>query len=33
MRSGMADNAAFISALSALEDAIARHYLAEPHCC
>jgi cytosine/adenosine deaminase-related metal-dependent hydrolase len=33
MRSGMADNAALISALSALEDAIARHYLAESHCC
>jgi cytosine/adenosine deaminase-related metal-dependent hydrolase len=33
MRSGMADNATLISALSALEEAIARHYLAEPHCC
>jgi cytosine/adenosine deaminase-related metal-dependent hydrolase len=33
MRSGMADNATLVSALSALEEAIARHYLAEPHCC
>jgi cytosine/adenosine deaminase-related metal-dependent hydrolase len=33
MRSGMADNATLISALSALDQAIARHYLPDPHCC
>jgi cytosine/adenosine deaminase-related metal-dependent hydrolase len=33
MRSGMADNATLVSALSALDQAIARHYLPDPHCC
>lgn len=33
MRSGMAENAMLLSALSALDQAIARHYLPEPHCC
>jgi cytosine/adenosine deaminase-related metal-dependent hydrolase len=33
MRSGMAKNATLISALSALDEAVARHYLPEPHCC
>jgi cytosine/adenosine deaminase-related metal-dependent hydrolase len=33
MRSGMAGNAALVSALSALDQAIARHYVPEPHCC
>jgi cytosine/adenosine deaminase-related metal-dependent hydrolase len=33
MRSGMAKNATLLSALSALDDAVARHYLPEPHCC
>ena len=33
MRSGMARNATLLSALSALDDAVARHYLPEPHCC
>ena len=33
MRSGMAENATLISALLALEQAVARHYLPEPHCC
>jgi cytosine/adenosine deaminase-related metal-dependent hydrolase len=33
MRSGMAENATLLSALSALDQAVARHYLPEPHCC
>ena len=33
MRSGMAGNATLLSALSALDQAVARHYLPEPHCC
>jgi cytosine/adenosine deaminase-related metal-dependent hydrolase len=33
MRSGMAKNATLLSALSALDQAVARHYLPEPHCC
>jgi len=33
MRSGIAENAALISALSALDDAIARHYVTDSHCC
>jgi len=33
MRSGMAKNAALVSALSSLDQAIARHYVPEPHCC
>ena len=33
MRSGMANNATLVSALSALDQAIARHYLPDPHCC
>lgn len=33
MRSGMAKNATLLSALSALDEAVARHYLPEPHCC
>lgn len=33
MRSGMAKNATLVSALSALDEAVARHYLPEPHCC
>jgi cytosine/adenosine deaminase-related metal-dependent hydrolase len=32
MRSGMAKNATLLSALSALDQAVARHYLPEPHC-
>jgi cytosine/adenosine deaminase-related metal-dependent hydrolase len=33
MRSGMAKNAALVAALSALDQAVIRHYLPEPHCC
>ena len=33
MRSGMARNTTLLSALSALDQAVARHYLPEPHCC
>jgi cytosine/adenosine deaminase-related metal-dependent hydrolase len=33
MRSGMAKNATLFSALSALDQAVARHYLPDPHCC
>jgi hypothetical protein len=33
MRSGIKENAALISALSALDDAIARHYVTDSHCC
>ena len=33
MRSGMAKNATLLSALSALDQAVAGHYLPEPHCC
>jgi cytosine/adenosine deaminase-related metal-dependent hydrolase len=33
MRSGMAKNATLISALSALDEAIARHYVSDSHCC
>jgi cytosine/adenosine deaminase-related metal-dependent hydrolase len=33
MRSGMAKNATLVTALSALDQAIARHYLPDPHCC
>ena len=33
MRSGMAKNATLLAALSALDQAIIRHYLPEPHCC
>ena len=33
MRSGMARNAALVLALSALDQAIAHHYVPEPHCC
>jgi cytosine/adenosine deaminase-related metal-dependent hydrolase len=33
MRSGMAKNATLLSALMALDQAVARHYLPEPHCC
>jgi cytosine/adenosine deaminase-related metal-dependent hydrolase len=33
MRSGMAKNATLLAALSALDQAVARHYLPEPHCC
>jgi hypothetical protein len=33
MRSGMAENTILLSALSALDQATARHYLPEPHCC
>jgi cytosine/adenosine deaminase-related metal-dependent hydrolase len=33
MRSGIRENAALISALSALDDAIARHYVTDSHCC
>jgi cytosine/adenosine deaminase-related metal-dependent hydrolase len=32
-RTGMAENASLLSALSALDQAVARHYLPEPHCC
>jgi hypothetical protein len=33
MRSGMAKNATFVSALSTLNEAIARHYAPDSHCC
>jgi cytosine/adenosine deaminase-related metal-dependent hydrolase len=33
MRSGITKNAALISALSALDDAIAHHYVTDSHCC
>jgi cytosine/adenosine deaminase-related metal-dependent hydrolase len=33
MRSGITESATLLSALSALDRAIARHYLSEPHCC
>ena len=33
MRSGMAENPAFLSALSALDQAVTRHYLLDPPCC
>jgi cytosine/adenosine deaminase-related metal-dependent hydrolase len=33
MRSGMAENATLLAALSALDQAVVRHYLPEPHCC
>jgi cytosine/adenosine deaminase-related metal-dependent hydrolase len=33
MRSGMAENPAFLAALSALDQAVARHYLSDPPCC
>jgi cytosine/adenosine deaminase-related metal-dependent hydrolase len=33
MRSGIANNATLVSALSALDDAIVRHYLPDSHCC
>ena len=33
LRSGMAANGALVAALSAFEQAIARHYLAEAPCC
>jgi cytosine/adenosine deaminase-related metal-dependent hydrolase len=33
MKSGMARNATLLGALSALDQAIIRHYLPEPHCC
>jgi hypothetical protein len=33
MRSGIAQNAALISALSALDDAVARHYVTDSNCC
>jgi len=33
MRSGIAENATLVSALSALDDAIARHYVTDSHCC
>ena len=33
MKSGMARNATLLAALSALDQAIIRHYLPEPHCC
>jgi 5-methylthioadenosine/S-adenosylhomocysteine deaminase len=32
-RTGMAENASLLAALSALDQAVARHYLPEPHCC
>jgi cytosine/adenosine deaminase-related metal-dependent hydrolase len=32
-RSGMAENASLLSALSALDQAVAQHYVPEPHCC
>ena len=32
-RSGMAENPAFLAALSALDQAVARHYLSDPPCC
>jgi cytosine/adenosine deaminase-related metal-dependent hydrolase len=33
MRSGMAENATLVSALSELDQAVARHYFPDPHCC
>jgi len=33
MRSGIARKATLVSALSALDHAIARHYLLDSHCC
>lgn len=33
MRSGMEKNAKLLAALSALDQAVAHHYLPEPHCC
>ena len=33
MRSGMAKDTTLLFALSALDQATARHYLLEPHCC
>ena len=33
MRSGITENAALIKALSALDDAIAHHYVTDTHCC
>jgi cytosine/adenosine deaminase-related metal-dependent hydrolase len=33
MRAGMAGKATLISALSALDEAVARHYVPDPHCC
>ena len=33
MRSGITENAALISALSTLDDAIAHHYVSDSHCC
>jgi len=33
MRSGITENAALISALSVLDDAIAHHYVSDSHCC
>jgi cytosine/adenosine deaminase-related metal-dependent hydrolase len=33
MRSGIKENGALISALSVLDDAIARHYVSDSHCC
>jgi hypothetical protein len=33
MRSGMAADATMVTALAALEQAVARHYLAEAPCC
>jgi hypothetical protein len=33
MRSGMAKNATFVSALSTLNEAVARHYAPDSHCC
>jgi cytosine/adenosine deaminase-related metal-dependent hydrolase len=33
MRSGIKENAALISALSTLDDAIAHHYVSDSHCC
>ncbi len=33
MRSGMARNTALLTALSARDEAVARHYVPEPHCC
>jgi cytosine/adenosine deaminase-related metal-dependent hydrolase len=33
MRSGMARNATLLAALLELDQAVARHYLPEPHCC
>ena len=33
MRSGMAKNATFISALSRLDEAVAHHYAPDSNCC